>query len=140
MFERWWLLFSYFQRRRVLLARKFVFDGDIWVFSRIILDFYFHKLQRWTVSFSCLKHPLELLVGNIVFEAHIWVFFIWISLHALFSYVRALNVTIFAHSTPKCIIGKEFRGLSPHMSFFSWFKLYFRFPYVTALMATIFLL
>ena len=52
--------------------------------------------------------------------------------------IRALNATIFVHSTPNSIIGKGYFAWRSQMSSFSWFKLEFICPSVSALNATIF--
>ena len=92
-------------------------------------------LVRWMLPFPYIRRQTVLLVRNIVYEDPDLLF-------SLFKHeficpdVRALNATIFVHSTPNSINGKEYCAWRSQMSVFSWFKHGFIRPYVRALNAT----
>ena len=65
-------------------------------------------------------------------------FFSWFKHEFICPHVRALNATIFVHSTPNNTIGKGYSAWRSQMSVFSWFKHEFICPYVRALNVTTF--
>ena len=66
--------------------------------------------------------------------------FSWFKNESIYPDVRALNTSIFIHSTPNSIIGKECCVWRSQMSFFSLFNHTFICPDVRALNATILLI
>ena len=61
-------------------------------------------LKRWMLPFSYIQRKIVLLVRIIVSEDHKWGFYSPFNHKFMCPDVRALNATIFVHSTPNIII------------------------------------
>ena len=73
-------------------------------------------LERWILAFSYIQRSTVLLewvlsmkIANMLFS--------WFKHEFICPDVRALNATIFVHSTDKTIIGKKYCGLRLQMSY-----------------------
>ena len=78
---------------------------------------YFLLLERWLLPFSYSQRATVLLVRNYVSEDHKWEFYSRFNHKFMCPDVRALNATIFVHSTPNSIIGKGYGAWRSRMSF-----------------------
>ena len=74
----------------------------------LITSSYVLMLERWMLPFSYIQRPTVFLVRNIVSEDQQWGFYRRFNHKFICPDVRALNATIFVHSTPNCTIGKEY--------------------------------
>ena len=96
---------------------------------------YVLMLERWMLPFSYIQRPTVLLVRNIVHEDHKWGFFSWFNHEFICPNVRALNATIFVHSTPTVLLVRNI-VYEDCNELFSWFKHESICPDVRALNAT----
>ena len=78
---------------------------------------YVLMLERWMLPFSYIQRPTVFLVRNIVSEDQQWGFYRRFNHKFICPDVRALNATIFVHSTLNSIIGKGYCLLRLHMNY-----------------------
>ena len=78
---------------------------------------YVLMLERWMLPFSYIQRPTVFLVRNIVSEDQQWGFYRRFNHKFICPDVRALNATIFVHSTLNSIIGKRYCLLRLHMNY-----------------------
>ena len=73
-------------------------------------------VERWMLPFPYIRRPTVLLVRNIVYEDPDKLFSL-LKHEFICPDVRALNATIFVHSTLNSIIGKEYCVWRSQMSY-----------------------